>query len=70
MFRSKKTIKSELIFDSDLNTIEVITKLKEQFENFKEKSVDIEDNVYYKHGLPFKYKIVFYHDLFLETIKI
>ena len=70
MFRSKQTIKSELIFDSNCSTIEIITKLKEQFEEFREISIEITENEYSKFGYPFKYKIIFYHDLFLDTTKI
>lgn len=70
MFRSNKTVKSELIFDSNCSTIEIITKLKEQFEDFREISIEITKNGYSKFGYPFNYKIIFYHDLYLDTTKI
>lgn len=65
----KITIKSEIIFDSNCSTIEVIEKLKKQFEDFREISIEITENQYSKIGYPFNYKVVFYHDFWVDLTK-
>jgi hypothetical protein len=65
----KHTIKSELLFDSNCNTVEVLKKLNKQFENFTECIIEIEKKPYSKYGYPLKYKVVFYHDVWLDLTK-
>jgi hypothetical protein len=66
----KRTIKSEIFFDSNCSTIEVIEKLKKQFEDFREIYIEIKENEYSKFGYPFNYKVVFYHDFWVDLTKI
>lgn len=66
----KHTIKSELSFDSNCNTIEILDKMKEQFEGFNEISIEIKQNPYRKFGYPFNYKIIFYQDVWKDFNKI
>jgi len=66
----KRTIKSEIIFDSNCSTIEVIEKLKNQFDDFREIYIEIKENEYSKFGYPFNYKVVFYHDSWVDLTKI
>ncbi len=66
----KHTIKSELLFDSNCNAIEILEKLNEQFENFTECFIEVEQKPYSKFGYPLNYKVVFYHDVWLDLTKI
>jgi|688.fasta_scaffold2273303_2 hypothetical protein len=65
----KHNIKCELIFDSNCNVTEILEKLREQFENFNLCMIEIEQKPYSKYGYPLKYKVVFYHDVWLDLTK-
>jgi hypothetical protein len=62
----KNRIKSELIVFSNCSTIELIEKLTTQFENFYEINIEVQ-----KHDEVLnRYKITFFHDLWLDTTKL
>lgn len=65
----KQTIKSEIDFDSNCSAVEILKKLQEQFENFSEISIEKKQNEYSKFGYPFKYKVIFYHDVWVDLTK-